>query len=365
MKRLGNIYYKICSYENLVNAHLRARKGKGYYRQVKEVDEHMKEYLKNLEFLLVNEIYYINSSDYKKEIVLDKGKQREIMKLAYYPHRIVQWAIMLQIKDTFLKNFILDTYASITERGIHFGVKRVKRVLKENPEGTKYCLKLDMKKYYPSINNKILFELVRTKIKDTKLLRLIKIIIFSVGDRGQPIGSLWSQWAGNLYLSVIDHYAKEVLKPTSYHRLCDDIVLFGSSKEELRASFNQIKKIANEKLDLNIKENYQIFPTNIRGVDFLGYRFFGKYTLLRKRVKTAMKRKLLKLKDKKILTLKENSQINSYKGWLKYCNSYRLHEKYLKPLQGKIYFVDGKLKRVNVYKKRRKKCLQSTKTKDK
>ena len=359
MKRIGNIYYKVCSYENLVNAHLRARKGKGHYGQVKEVDEHMEEYLKNLEFLLMNEIYYINSSDYKLETIIDKGKQREIMKLSYYPHRIVQWAIMLQLEDRFLKNFILDTYASIPKRGIHFGVKRVKKILKENPEETKYCLKLDMKKYYPSINNRILFEIVRTKIKDTKLLRLIKIIIFSVGDRGQPIGSLWSQWAGNLYLSIIDHYAKEVLKPMSYNRLCDDIILLSGSKEELRADFNQIRKIASEKLDLKIKENYQIFPTRIRGIDFLGYRFFGEYTLLRKRIKTAMKRKLLKLKDKKILTLKENSQINSYKGWLEYCNSYKLHEKYLKPLQGKKYFVDGKMKRVNVYKKkRRKKCLK-------
>ena len=355
MKRIGNVYYKICSYENLVNAHMRARQGKGHYRQVREVDEHMEEYLKNLEFLLTNEIYYINSFDYKKEIIVDKGKEREIMKLAYYPHRVVQWAIMLQIQDRFLKSFILDTYASIPERGIHFGVKRVKKILKENPEECKYCLKLDMKKYYPSINNRILFEIVRTKIKDTKLLRLVKIIIFSAGEKGQPIGSLWSQWAGNLYLSIIDHYAKEVLKPTSYNRLCDDIVLFGSSKEELRASFNQILKIANEKLDLKIKENYQIFPTCIRGVDFLGYRFFGRYTLLRKRVKRAMIRKLSKLKDKKVLTARENSQINSYKGWLMYCDSYRLHSKYLKPLHGKIYFVDGKTKRVNVYKKKRRK----------
>lgn len=354
MKRIGNVYSKICSYENLVNAHMRARQGKGYYRQVKEVDEHMEKYLKNLEFLLTNEIYYVNNSDYKREIIIDKGKQREIMKLSYYPHRIVQWAIILQLKEKFLKNFIFDTYASIPNRGIHFGVKRVKKILLEKPEDTKYCLKMDMKKYYPSINNKILFEIVRTKVKDTKLLRLIKIIIFSVGEKGQPIGSLWSQWAGNLYLSIIDHYVKEVLKPTSYHRLCDDIVLFGSSKEELRASFNQIRKIANERLDLNIKENYQIFPTRIRGVDFLGYRFFGGYTLLRKRIKRAMIRKLTKLKNKKILTLKENSQINSYKGWLEYCDSYRLHKKYLKPLQGKIYFVNEKPKRVNVYKRRNK-----------
>lgn len=253
MKRLGNVYEKIISYENLLNAHLRARKGKNRYKEVIEVNNNTEKYLKNLRFVLVNEFYNINPSDYKREIIIDKGKEREIFKLSYYPHRIVQWAIMLQIQDRFLKNFILDTYASIENRGLHFGVKRVKRALRDKI-GTKYCLKLDMKKYYPSIDNKILFEIVKTKIKDEKLLNLIKIIIFSMGEKGQPIGSLWSQWAGNLYLSKLDHYIKEELKSKYYFRYCDDIVIFGSSKEELRKMLEKIKAKAGESLNLTIKE---------------------------------------------------------------------------------------------------------------
>ena len=355
MKRLGNVYEKIISYENLLNAHLRARKGKNRYKEVIEVNNNTEKYLKNLRFVLVNEFYNINPSDYKREIIIDKGKEREIFKLSYYPHRIVQWAIMLQIQDRFLKNFILDTYASIENRGLHFGVKRVKRALRDKI-GTKYCLKLDMKKYYPSIDNKILFEIVKTKIKDEKLLNLIKIIIFSMGEKGQPIGSLWSQWAGNLYLSKLDHYIKEELKSKYYFRYCDDIVIFGSSKEELRKMLEKIKAKAGESLNLTIKENYQIFPTNVRGVDFLGYRFFGDYILLRKRVLKQMKRKLVKLREKDILSNSDNSTINSYKGWLKFCNSYRLMEKYLKPLHGKKYIdIDGNKRRVDIYVRNRRK----------
>ena len=349
MKRLGNVYEKIISYENLLNAHLRARKGKNRYKEVIEVNNNTEKYLKNLRFVLVNEFYNINPSDYKREIIIDKGKEREIFKLSYYPHRIVQWAIMLQIQDRFLKNFILDTYASIENRGLHFGVKRIKRALKDKI-GTKYCLKLDMKKYYPSIDNKILFEIVKTKIKDEKLLNLIKIIIFSMGEKGQPIDSLWSQWAGNLYLSKLDHYIKEELKSKYYFRYCDDIVILGNSKEELRKMLEKIRVKAEESLNLTIKENYQIFPTNVRGVDFLGYRFFGDYILLRKRVLKQMKRKLVKLREKDILSNSDNSTINSYKGWLKFCNSYRLMEKYLKPLHGKKYIdINGNKRRVDIY----------------
>ena len=321
MKRLGNIYEKVISYENLLNAHLRARKKKAKYKEVREVNQNTEHYLKNLHFILANEFYYVNSSDYKREIIIDKGKEREILKLKYYPHRIVQWAIMLQIQDRFLKSFILDTYASIEDRGLHFGARRVKKAMLKDPTGTQFCLKMDMKKYYPSIDNFILFDTVKTKIKDKKLLRLIEIIIFSMGAKGQPIGSLWSQWAGNLYLSILDHYVKEKLKGKYYFRYCDDIVLLGSSKEELRNILKEVEKIAEEKLNLKIKENYQIFPTRIRGVDFLGYRFFGDFILLRKRVLKEMKRKLVPLRDKELLTNSENSAINSYKGWLKFCNS--------------------------------------------
>lgn len=341
MKRLGNIYEKVISYENLLNAHLRARKKKSKYKEVRAVNQNTEHYLKNLHFILANEFYYVNSSDYKREIIIDKGKEREILKLGYYPHRIVQWAIMLQIQDRFLKSFILDTYASIEDRGLHFGAKRVKKAMLKDPKDTQFCLKMDMKKYYPSIDNFILFDTVKTKIKDKKLLRLIEIIIFSMGAKGQPIGSLWSQWAGNLYLSILDHYVKEKLKGKYYFRYCDDIVLLGSSKEELRSILKEVEKIAEEKLNLKIKENYQIFPTRVRGVDFLGYRFFGDFILLRKRVLKEMKRKLVPLRDKEILTNSENSAINSYKGWLKFCDSYRLREKYLVPLKDK-YYIDNK-----------------------
>ena len=351
MKRIGNVFDKIISYENLLNAHLRARKGKSHYTEVKEVNSNTERYIANLRFLLANDLYFINSNDYKREIINDKGKEREILKLSYYPHRIVQWAIMLQIEDRFLKNMIYDTYASIESRGLHMGARRVKKAMLKDPNGTEYCLKVDMKKYYPSIDNRILFDIVKTKIKDARLLGLIKNIMLSVGtDKGQPIGSLWSQWAGNLYLSGLDHYVKEKLKIKYYFRYCDDIVILGESKERLHKVREEIKEYIEKNLKLNLKENYQIFPSRVRGVDFLGYRFFGNYILLRKRVLKNMKKALIKLRDKEVLNYNDNCTINSYKGWLNFCNSYRLKEKYFIPLKDKKYInKDGKLRRVNIW----------------
>lgn len=355
MKRIGNVWEKIISYENLMQAHMRAKQGKSDYVEVQKINENPEKYLMKLHRRLKNGDYKVRYEDYIKKNIIDKGKPREIMKLPYYPHRIVQWAIMLQVQDRFLKTFILDTYASIEKRGLHFGAKRLKKRLYKDPEGTTYCLKLDMKKYYPSIDNKILFKIVNTKIKDKKLLKVIENIIFSVGEKGQPIGSLWSQWAGNLYLSELDHYVKEELKKV-YYRYCDDIVLVADTKEKLREALGKIREIAAEKLNLKIKENYQIFPTRKRGIDFLGYRFFGDYILLRKRVLKELKRKLVPLQEKEVLTNSENSQINSYKGWLKFCDGFNLHKKYLVPLHNKIYInQNGDERRVNVYVRNRQK----------
>lgn len=337
MKRHSNLYEKIISYDNLLQAHYEARKGKAHYKEVDKVNKNTEKYIKNLEWHLLNQIYYVNKSDYKREVIIDKGKEREILKLAYYPHRIVQWAIILQIGDILLKNLIYDTYASIPERGLHSAVEKIKDIMKNDEDGTKYCLKLDIKKYYPNIDNEILYKLFENKFKDKKLLNLLKIIIFSNGKVGQPIGSLFSQYASNFYLSKLDHILKEKYKIKYYFRYCDDMVIFHNNKRFLRELRKEIELFLNQELNLKLKENWQVFPSDVRGVDFLGYRFFKGYTLLRKRTLKSMKNKIKKIRKKEVLSFSDNCSINSYLGWLKYCNSSRLKSKYFKNFTGKKY----------------------------
>lgn len=347
MKRINNVFNKICSYENLYNAHAKARLGKTHYAEVQKVDNNYYDYLKNLEFLLINEIYYVNSADYKKKIINDKGKERLIMKLKYYPHRIVQWAIILQIKDKLFSNLTKDTYSAIEGRGLHLCKKNLRKALTDK-DNTQYCLKLDIKKYYPSIDKDILINIYSRLIKDKRLLRLLKIIIYSDGEpKGQPIGSLLSQWSGNLYLSSLDHYIKEELKIKYYFRYCDDIVILGNDKDFLRDCFYKIQEFIDKNLKLKIKDNYQIFPVDIRGIDFLGYRFFRKYTLLRKKILKRMKKSISKMKGKTILTYSEFCSLNSYLGWLKHCDGFKLYQKYIMIFNGLYYYdLDNNKRRI-------------------
>ena len=178
----------------------------------------------------------------------------------------------------------------------------------------------------------------RRKFKDNDLLWLIDIIIDSMeGAKGIAIGSLFSQWAGNFYLSYFDHWLKEVKGIKYYYRYCDDLVILHHDKDFLHQLRKDIKKYLRENLKLELKHDYQVFPREIRGIDFIGYRHFGDYILLRKSTAKNMKRKLSKLLKKcqsgRKLTYGEWCGVNSYKGWLKWANCYNLHNAYIKPLE--------------------------------
>lgn len=336
--------------DNLILAHHNARKGKGWYQEVKMVDANPEYYLTKLQEMLINKTY--QTSEYETFIEKDSGKEREIFKLPYFPDRICQWAIMQVIEPYLLRNFTKDTYSAIPGRGIHQCLNRLKYALNHDVPESQYCLKLDCKKFYPSINHTILKEKYRRLFKDDDLLWLLDEIIDSTpGDTGIPIGNYISQYSGNFYLSEFDHWIKEVKKVKYYFRYMDDIVILGRNKEELHQLKREIEEYLWVKLKLKIKENWQVFPSYVRGIDFVGYRVFMNYSLLRKSTCKQFKRKMTALNKKRIegkqLNYSEWCSINSYKGWLIHCNSYRLSEKYIKPIQ---QFADDYYLQ-NIYKK--------------
>lgn len=331
MKRIGNLYSKIYDIENLKLAHENAKKGKSFYKEVKMVDANKVFYLYKIQDMLINKKY--TTSQYEVFKKWDKVKEREIYKLPYYPDRIVQWAIMQVIEPILVKKLTSDTFSSIKGRGIHQGMQKLKKALKDK-ENTLYCLKFDIHHYYPSINHERLKEKYRRIFKDKALLWLIDEIIDSVemsDGTGIPIGNYLSQWSANIFLSSFDHWIKEKKKCRYAFRYMDDVCILSSSKKELHDLLKEIKLyLNNEKLEL--KRNYQIFPVDVRGIDFLGYRIFRNFTLLRKSTCKNFKRKMLKIKKKNYISKSDECSIQSYKGWLIWCNSYRLQQKYLKGL---------------------------------
>jgi len=350
MKRHGNLYSKIYEMDNLKLAHRNARKGKGWYKEVKMVNSDEEHYLKILQEQLMNKTY--KTSEYETFLKTDGVKEREIYKLPYFPDRICQWAIMQVIEPILIKNFTKDTYSAIPGRGIHPVVKQLRgyhkkigdkedyvpSIFMSDPMGTQYTLKLDVKKFYPNIDHAILKAKYRRLFKDDALLWLLDEIIDSTpGDIGIPIGNYLSQYSGNFYLSSFDHWIKEVKGVKHYFRYMDDIVIFGSNKERLHQLKHDIGEYFRTELKLSIKENWQVFPTFIRGVDYVGYRFFFDYTLLRKSTCKNFKKKMTQIQKKCLndgqMNFSEWCSVNSYKGWLMWCDSYRLSEKYITPVQ--------------------------------
>lgn len=331
MKRYGFIFEKIVTMENLREAHLRAREDKHFYKEVKMVDSDPDFYLEEIRKMLTDETYEV--STYEVSTINDKGKERQLMKLPYFPDRIIQWAIMLQIEKIFLEVMCDHVCASIPDRGIKHAGDLTKRYVRKS----KYCLKMDVKKFYPSINHAILKRLLRRKIKDPALLRLLDKIIDSYpGEAGVPIGSYLSQYLANFYLAWFDHWLREEKGVSMMVRYMDDITIFSNDKEYLHRLNREIQEHLADQYRLTIKGNWQVFPVEIRGVDFVGYRFFPKYILLRKktckRFKALFNQILYKQEHKQMINYHQFCAANSYIGWLMWCDSWRLFHKYVFPV---------------------------------
>lgn len=341
MKTYNNIYEKIIDKYNIRLAHMNARKDKTFYKEVQMVDSDMDFYITEIHNMLKDWTYKIEESDYRTSKINDKWKERELWKLAYYPHRIVQWAIMIQLEPIFLEVFCNHTCASLKNRWIHYAYNLTKKYL-ENEEETKYCLKIDIKKFYPSIDHNILKQLLRRKIKCKDTLKILDTIIDSYpGEKWVPIGSYLSQYLANYYLAYFDHYIKEELKCKYVVRYMDDVIILSNSKEFLHNILAKIQEYL-WKIKLEVKHNYQIFPVDKRGIDFVGYRFFRKFILLRRSTTKRLKEKLVEIKKKKadkkrLLNYSEWCSVNSYLWRLIHCDSRRLCEKYIDPLRISTY----------------------------
>lgn len=325
MKRYNNLFDKIVSLDNLYLADKKARRHKQHRPEVIQFDKNKEQLLLDLQDKLINGTY--KTSEYFIYKIYEP-KEREIFKLPYYPDRIVHHAIMNIMEPIWVSCFVKGTYSCIKNRGIHKALKDVKAALKD-VANTQYCLKLDIRKFYPSIDHDILKQIVRRKIKDKKLLALLDEIIDSAD--GVPIGNYLSQFFANLYLTYLDHWIKEEKHIKYYFRYADDIVILGKDKEELRQLFKQMKEYIETNLNIRFKDNWQIFKVDSRGIDFVGYKIFHTHVLLRKSIKKNFCKKISKLNKKDNLSQNEYKQkICSYIGWIKYCNGKNLLNKMTK-----------------------------------
>lgn len=332
MKRIGNLYEKIISIDNLKLADEKARKGKLQSYGVRIHDKHREANILSLHEMLKNKTF--KNSEYSTFTIFEP-KERLIFRLPYYPDRILHHAIMNVLEPIWVDVFTKDSYSCIKGRGIHGAMRGVKRAMKDK-EKARYCLKLDIRKFYPSINHRILKDIIRRKIKCKDTLDLLGIIIDSA--EGIPIGNYLSQYLANLFLTYFDHWIKEEKKVKYYFRYADDMVFLSDSKEELHSLLADIK-IYLSTLNLHLKGNEQVFPIaenredkHGRGLDFVGFVFYRNQTLIRKGIKKNFCRAAARLNKRNDLDAKAYKQeICSWLGWAKYTDSVNLLKKIIKP----------------------------------
>lgn len=292
-----------------------ARKGKLKQPGVINHDKNREVNIRLLHEMLKNKTY--KTSEYTTFTIYEP-KERIIYRLPYFPDRITHHAVMNILEPLFVSTFTADTYSCIKKRGIHAAANAIKKALIDE-YGTQYCLKLDIRKFYPNVDHDILKKLLRRKFKDKDLLQLLDGIIDSAD--GLPIGNYLSQYLANFYLTYFDHWIKEDLQVKYYFRYADDMVILSDNKPYLHQLLADIRRDLINNLKLQIKDDYQVFPVDERGIDFVGYVFRHTHTLLRKSIKQNFARMLSRNKNAK--------SIASYNGWAIHCNSKNLLKKLL------------------------------------
>ena len=318
--KLKNVYPLLYSNENLTQAQYKAQKGKGDRTEIREFNKRILDNLDALYWMLRDETY--TPGEYRVKVIQDP-KERVIMIAPFYPDRIIHHCIINVLGNFWNHIYIQNTYACIKGRGIHKCMVDVHRALIEDKKGTQYCLKIDIRKFYDNVDHSVLKRIIRYTIADESLLRLLDKTIDSNGkEKGLPIGNFTSQYLANLYLAYFDHWMKEVMKVKYYYRYMDDIVALSESKERLHQLFKAMESYLGTELKVQIKSNWQIFPVDARGIDYVGFKQNHYGILLRKGILKRFYTKLRKVQKK--YEIKNESDIKhlfpSEYGWIIRCD---------------------------------------------
>ena len=343
MKTYKAVYEKVYSFDNLILAWREARKGKTKKDYVIEFESNL---IKNL--LKLQE--ELESRTYKPkplvEFIIKDPKTRKISKSAFRD-RVVHHALVRVIEPIFDKTFIYDSCANRIGKGNLFAVERFKQfVIRVSRNGKingwfndnqvkGYCFKADIKHYFDEVDHEVLIRIIQRKIKDEQVIWLIKqILVNGFIEKGMPLGNLTSQFFANVYLNELDYFVKHNLKSKYYIRYVDDFVILHSSKEQLKTWTQEINDFLRGELKLKLHPEKSRILSLSRGIDFVGFRNFYYYKLLRKR---NIKKMLIKIKLFEEGMITAEQLFESFQGWnayAKWANSFNL-----RILMAKIIFI--------------------------
>lgn len=346
MKRQGNLYHRVCDFQNLLSASRKARKGKRFTAGCRAFELDLEKNLLTLQKELKEGSF--RPGPYRRFRIFEP-KER-VISAAPYRDRVVHHALVNVIEPIFDRGMIADSYANRVGKGTHKAVNRFTAFARKN----RYVLKMDVVRFFPRIDHRILTEMIERKIKDPEILGLVKVILDSgkeppderdleyfKGDdlftplerpRGLPIGNLTSQFFANIYLNGFDHFMKEAIRCRHYLRYMDDLAIFGDDKGFLRdareASVCQL-----ETLRLRVHRNRAQYWPVAGGTDWLRYRIYPDYRRIRKSNLRKFRKKLQSLsilyRDGMADLRQVTASVRSWVGHSKHADTYRIREEIL------------------------------------
>lgn len=337
-------YSTLTSLENIFQAWSEFKKGKRKRKDVQIFERHLEDNLFGLYQALKDKTY--QHGNYHSFYVHDP-KQRHIHK-AEVKDRTVHRLLYKYLYRLFDKTFIYDSYSCRLEKGTHKAVLRLEkftRLVSKNYTRDCWALKLDIKRFFASVNHEVLLTLLRKKIKDKDILWLLDQIIDSFNSSGSrvrpceakgiPLGNLTSQVFANIYLNELDQFIKHKLKVKYYLRYADDFIILANDKQSLSRLIVYIKKFVEEYLRIELHPHKVIFRKLDWGIDFLGYIVLPHHRLPR----TKTKRRIFTELRLKVGQENFNQSFQSYLGYLSHANSYKLTQQLM--LQFQTVYAQG------------------------
>lgn len=323
MRREGHIIEEIVEYSNMAESFDQVLSGtkRKKSHQGRYLLAHREEVIKELSERIASGTFHVTEKDIEEKDIIEAGKLRHIQFFKKLKNSIAVHAIMSVVDKHLKKRFIRTTSASIKNRGMHDLMKYIRRDMQKDPEGTRFCYKFDISKFYESVNQDFVMYSVHRVFKDKKLIAMLDNFVRII-PQGISIGLRSSQGLGNLLLSVyLDHYLKDRYGVRHFYRYCDDGVVLGKSKAELWEIRDAVHEQL-EQIDLKVKANERMFPVD-EGIDFLGYVIYPDHVLLRKRIKQKFARKMHEVKSKK----RRRVLIASFYGMAKHADCIMLFNK--------------------------------------
>jgi len=321
--QFNHTYEHIISLENLLEAWKEFVRGKRNRKDVQEFERNLMSNVLSLHKELSDKSY--KHSAYEAFSISDP-KPRDIHK-ASVRDRLLHHALYRELYPFFNRTFISHSYSCRLNKGTHRALNAFRdfaRKVSKNHTKTVWVLKCDIRKFFASIDQAVLLQIIRNYIPDSNIIALIERIIGSFHaikeGVGLPLGNLTSQLFVNIYMNQFDQWMKHKMKAKHYIRYADDFVILSLDKNWLIKLVPKIAEFLEEHLKLSLHPNKVYIKSFTSGVDFLGWVHFHDHRILRTVSKKRMFRNIKKQEGKQ-------KTVQSYLGLLSHGNTEILAKK--------------------------------------